>query len=137
MRWYKGYSPEQRYENLERVKEAIENGILESPYNLKCEICGQDKGVREYHCYDYNHSVALQSLTCLCWKCHRNLHIVEIGPKHEKYEWAKRYFEKIKEGYRYSPKYTSYYTEEMEKQNEDRRNADLNSEVDRRKQTDR
>ena len=129
MNWYKGYSPEQRWANLERVKQAIRDGELESPYNLKCEICGQDKGVREYHCTDYNPAVAMDSLVCLCWKCHRNLHILEIGEKHEKYQWAKRYFEKIKEGYRYSPKYTEYYTEEREKELENRRHADFKGDM--------
>lgn len=125
MDWYKGYSPQQRMENLKRVKEAIKDGILEDPYNMRCEICGQDKGVREYHCYDYNPEVSLRSLKCLCWKCHRNLHVLEKGESHEYYTWAKRYFEKVKMGKVYAPKYTKYYTKEMEEEREKRRNANL------------
>lgn len=114
MRDYKGYTHEQRMQNLYRVKNEIAEGRLENPLNMKCEICGMDKGIREYHCYDYNPEVALKSLRCLCYKCHRNLHIKEIGQSHKYYWWAIGYFNKIKKGFKYEPTYTSYYTKEME-----------------------
>ena len=105
MRDYKGYSAEQRRKNLVNVKELIANGELESPYKKKCEICGQDKGIREYHCTDYNPEVALKSLKCLCYKCHRYLHVFELGESHKYYQNAKKYFEKVKTGYIYKPLY--------------------------------
>ncbi len=114
MREYKGYTPEQRMQNLYRVKEAIKKGELENPLNLKCEICGQDKGIREWHCKDYNPEVAMKSLQCLCYKCHRNLHIKELGESHKYYWWAVGYFNKIKNGFKYTPTYSKYYTKEME-----------------------
>ena len=114
MNWYKGYSPQQRYASLETIHKAIADGVIKDAYDCKCEICGQDKGVREWHADDYAPETLLQNIRVLCWKCHRNLHIYEIGPKHEKYEWAKRYFEKVREGVQYTPTYTRFYTKEME-----------------------
>ena len=106
MRNYKGYTEQDRRKNLAKVKTLIAQGKLENPNNLKCEICGQDKGIREYHCMDYNPAVALQSLKCLCYKCHRYLHVYELGESHKYYKNAKTYFERVKSGYIYKPVYS-------------------------------
>lgn len=103
---YKGFTPKQRLENLKRVKEAISLGKLEDPKNMKCEICGQDKGIREYHCMDYNPEIAMDSLKCLCFKCHRYLHVKEIGESHKYYNNAKDYFEKVEQGKVFKPVYS-------------------------------
>lgn len=124
MRDYKGFTAKERYANLEKVKKAIRDGLLESPYNLKCERCGQDKGVREYHCYDYTPEKSMESLTCLCWRCHRNLHTYEIGESHKYYNYAVYYFKEVDKGRIFPPVYTKYYTKEREEQmNEDKRDA--------------
>lgn len=115
MRDYKGFTAEERLANLARVKQAIKDGILESPYKLKCEKCGQDKGVREYHCYDYTPEVALQSLQCLCWRCHRNLHTYERG-EGQYYGYSKYYFREVAKGKVFPPVYTKYYTKEREEE---------------------
>ena len=100
---YKGFTPEQRMANLKRVKEAIKLGLLNDPMQMKCEICGQDKGIREYHCYDYNYDVALDSLMCLCFRCHRYLHIYEIGASHKWYRYAIYYFNQVRKGKIFDP----------------------------------
>ena len=56
MREYKGFS--------EKERNAIQNGELVHPCTLPCEMCGQDKGIREWHCEDYTPEVAMQSLHC-------------------------------------------------------------------------
>ena len=105
MRQYKGYTHQQRMSNLKLVKQKISDGQLEDPMNLKCQICGLEKGIREYHCFDYNPQVALKSLNVLCWTCHRKLHVYELGQTHKYYQQAKEYFEKIKDGYKPKPVY--------------------------------
>lgn len=103
MRDYKGYTPKQRLNNLEKVKTLINEGKLASPYTKKCEICGQDKGIREYHCTDYGDGTNPKNLKCLCFKCHRYLHVFELGETHKYYQNAKEYFDRVKNGYIYKP----------------------------------
>ena len=103
MRDYKGFTPRQRMSNLYKVKQLIQDGVLPSPYNLKCERCGQDKGIREYHCSDYSNGTAIENLHCLCYKCHRMLHVYELGETHKYYKNAKEYFDNIDKGLRYKP----------------------------------
>ena len=114
MREYKGFTHEQRMANLRKVKKAIKDGIIEDPKDLKCEICGQEHGVKEYHCYNYDPKVAMQSMNVLCWKCHRNLHVLEIGETHKYYNYVVYYFKKVGEGEIFPPVYTKYYTKEDE-----------------------
>lgn len=110
MRDYKGFTPQQRLANLDRVKQAIKDGILPSPFKLKCEICGQNKGIREYHCKDYTPEKAMESLQCLCYKCHRYLHVFELGEEHKYYKVAQDYFNRVKQGEVFDPvfRYDAY-----------------------------
>lgn len=108
MRDYKGYTPKERMANLARVKKAIKEGTLPNPNTLPCEICGQTEGIREYHCKDYNPEVAMQSLQCLCYKCHRALHVYELGETHRWYKRAVEYFDEVKRGVKHAP-VMSYY----------------------------
>ena len=114
MREYKGFTDKERRANLYRVKKAIADGELPHPCTLPCEICGQDKGIREWHCEDYTPERAMQSLHCLCWRCHRNHHIIEVGEEHRRYKSAKLYFDKVAEGMIFKPVYMKHYTREME-----------------------
>lgn len=103
MRDYNGYSAEERRKHNEEVKKLIKEGKIESPYKLKCERCGQDKGIREYHCVDYDLNLIFESLRCLCYKCHRYLHVYELGETHKYYKNAKTYFDQVKNGHIYKP----------------------------------
>ena len=116
MKDYKGFTAKERYASLKRVKKAINDGLLESPYKLKCEMCGQDKGVREYHCTDYTPEREMNSLQCLCFRCHRNLHVNEIGEGHKYYSYSVYYFNEVKKGKIFPPVYTKYYTREREQE---------------------
>ena len=116
MRDYKGFTDKERRANLYLVKKAIKNGELAHPCTLPCEICGQDKGIREWHCEDYTPERAMQSLHCYCWRCHRNYHIIEVGEEHKKYKYAKFYFDKVAEGMIFKPVYMKHYTREMEQE---------------------
>lgn len=116
MRDYKGFTDKERRANQYQVNKAIKNGELAHPCTLPCEMCGQDKGIREWHCEDYTPEVAMQSLHCLCWRCHRNHHIVEVGEEHKKYKSAKLYFDKVAEGMIFKPVYMKHYTREMEEE---------------------
>lgn len=116
MKSYKGFSGKHRMYIQKKINQAIKDNVLESPLDKKCEICGQVYGIREYHCYDYTESVALDSLQCLCWKCHRNLHAYEIGEQSRRYKHALDYFERIEnENVIFKPVYTKYFTQEMER----------------------
>jgi len=116
MKDYKGFTEKERKAVQYHVNKAIKNGELANPCTLPCEICGQTKGIREWHCEDYTPEVALQSLNCLCWRCHRNHHIVEMGEEHKRYKYAKFYFDKVTEGKIFEPVYTKYYTREKEEE---------------------
>lgn len=96
---YKGFTKEQRMANLKKVKQAIKDGLLPDPNTLKCEICGQNQGIREYHCFDYTPENAMKCLKCLCYKCHRYLHINEIGESNKWYNYSVYYFKRVKEGF--------------------------------------
>lgn len=121
MREYKGYSHDERMANLNMVKQAIADGLIEDAKDLKCNICGQEDGIKEYHCYNYNPLVSLKCMDVLCWKCHRNLHILEIGKSHKYYDYVLYYFKEVKKGKIFPPMYTKYYTKEMEEERRSRK----------------
>lgn len=128
MREYKGYSHNERMANLNKVKKAIKDNLIPDPKDCACEICGQTEGVREYHCYNYHPLVAMKCMMVLCWKCHRNLHILEIGETHERYGYVTYYFDEVNKGKVFPPMYTKYYTKEMEEERRKQREngADAN-----------
>ena len=101
--WYNGFSPEERDEGDKIIKKAIEEGRLPPLNKTKCCICGQDKGVREYHCEDYSPENILDDVVPLCKKCHMYLH--RWPDKWEAYK------EEVKKA-RKEPFYSKYWTEE-------------------------
>ena len=108
--WYNGFSPEERMEGGRIIKQAIRDGIIPDERLMKCERCGQDKGIRVYHCEDYSPDKILGNLTCLCWRCHMQIH----SKYKNSYEWRK-YEEDINNGKRYPPVYNKYWTRKYEK----------------------
>ena len=108
--WYNGFSPEEREEGGRIIKEAVRNGVIPDERLMKCERCGQDKGIRVYHCEDYSPENILNDLTCLCWRCHMQIH----SKFKDSYEWRK-YEEDINNGKRYPPVYNKYWTKAYEK----------------------
>lgn len=116
MKDYKGYSEKQRKHVQYLLNKAIRNGEMKNPCLLPCEICGQKKGIREWHSKDYAEDTWKDNLQCLCWRCHRMLHVFEQGPISKRYESARIYFQSVKNGMIFDPVYTTYYTEEMERE---------------------
>jgi len=118
MESYKGYSGKHRLKVQRIMNKAIEEGRLANPLDLKCEICGQDKGIKEWHNYDYALDTCLETIQCLCWRCHRNWHVFEKGETDTtRYKNAVKYFSAIKhEGKIFPPVYNKkYYSKEDEK----------------------
>lgn len=116
MREYKGADHKKRVDSLKKTKLLIQNKIIPSPYELKCEMCGQDKGVREYHNTDYflDGEEYVKSLQCLCFKCHRAIHAEYVGETSKHYGWAKNHLDLVRSGKMNKPTYTRYYTIEDE-----------------------
>ena len=99
--WYNGFSPQQRERGDKWIKEAIDYGELKPLKQVPCSICGQDKGIRHYHCEDYSsYETVVGGAIPVCWMCHMMIH---RKPKHPKS--AERYFERIKAGERFDPVY--------------------------------
>jgi hypothetical protein len=71
---YNGFSSEQRIEGDKIIKKAIKDGVLPPLNKVTCKICGQDKGVREYHTEDYSPDKILDDVIPICWRCHRHIH---------------------------------------------------------------
>lgn len=103
---YNGFSPEERDEGDKIIKKAIEEGILPDLHSIPCELCGQDKGVREYHAEDYSPDKILDDVICVCKSCHLHIHAARKGDG-----WKKRE-EEIKKGIRHKPTYTKSWTPE-------------------------
>lgn len=114
---YKGYSGKHRMKVQRIINKAIKEKDIPSPLNLKCDICGQDKGIREWHSWDYRLETALETIQCLCWRCHRNWHVFEKGETDTtSYIKAVEYFTNVKrKGMIYPPVYNKkYYSKEDE-----------------------
>lgn len=72
---YNGFSPEKREESKEIIKKAIDDGKLKPLKECECEICGQNKGLREYHIEDYSTPESItESAHPVCWTCHQYIH---------------------------------------------------------------
>lgn len=115
---YRGYSHNERLAVQRIINKAIKDGTINSPLDLPCEICGQTRGIREWHSWDYKPETALQTIQCVCWRCHRNWHIFERGPENKGYDRAVEYFRQVKRnGKIFPPVYNkNFYTKEDEAQ---------------------
>ena len=104
MKSYNGFSPKERIEGDKIIKQAIKDGILENLNTATCSVCGQDKGIRHYHCEDYSPANILSDARCMCWRCHMILHSRFRYPNE-----AKKYFEEVKACKRYRPVYRNNF----------------------------
>lgn len=74
MKSYNGFTPEQRMHGDKIIKRAIAEGKLPPLSETKCILCGQDKGIRHYHCEDYSEDKILDDVVPVCWRCHMMIH---------------------------------------------------------------
>ena len=74
MKSYNGFTPEQRETGDKIIKEAVAKGIIPKANATPCVLCGQDKGIRHYHCEDYSPDKIVADTRVLCWRCHMMLH---------------------------------------------------------------
>lgn len=107
MEEYNGFTEQERLKGDRIIKKAIENGDLPPLNQTKCCICGQNKGVREYHCEDYSPENILNDAVPLCYACHRRLH----KNKYNNPERWEHYKEEVRNGNLCPPHYTDYWTE--------------------------
>ncbi len=92
------FSAEQRNKGDKDIKAAIADGRLKPFDEITCVFCKQDKGIRHYHCEDYNDSVG--SAKGICWRCHLILHSIKRRRKP-----VLKYFKEIMNGKQYPPVY--------------------------------
>ena len=71
---YNGFTDKERRDGDKLIKKAIEEGVLPPLNKVSCKICGQDKGVREYHAEYYSPDRILDDVIPICWRCHRHIH---------------------------------------------------------------
>ncbi len=72
---YNSFNPKQREAAKEVIENAIENGELKPLNECECEICGQNKGLREYHIENYtNPKSIIDTAHPVCWTCHQYIH---------------------------------------------------------------
>ena len=91
---YNGFTPEQRQVSKEIISQAIKEEKLKPLNECKCIICGQDKGLREYHIEDYSSKESIiNSATPVCWTCHQYIH----HQKDKNPEVYEKYVEEVKE----------------------------------------
>ena len=100
MKSYNGFSPAERIKGDKIIKQAIHDGILKPLKETKCSICGQDKGIRHYHCEDYSEEKILDDVVPVCWRCHMMIH---SRFRHRKA--FEIYMSEVKGGKRYPPVY--------------------------------
>ena len=98
MKSYKGWTGEERTKSLRKTNEAIRKGII--PPAKKCNRCGQEEGIIQYHNHDYSDPV--KYLEPLCWRCHMVLHSEHRAP-----EACHRYWEAVAAGKRFPPVFKS------------------------------
>ncbi len=105
---YNIFTGKEREDGDKIIKQAIEEGKL-PPFNkTKCCICGQNKGIRQYHCEDYSPENILKDAVPICKRCHLRLH-KNIDKNPEKWE---KYLEDVKNGLILPPSYDPYWTVE-------------------------
>lgn len=103
---YNGFTEKERNKGERIIKKAEKEGRLTDRHATICKMCGQDKGVREYHAEDYSPDKILDDVIPLCWRCHRHIHRKNKGPKWHEYE------EMLKRGERAEPFYWKWWHEE-------------------------
>lgn len=81
MKSYNGFSPSQREKASRIQRQAIKDGVMPNPNELKCVLCGQDRGIRHYHNEDYSDEHIIDNARCLCWRCHMMIHGRFAHPK--------------------------------------------------------
>ena len=94
---YKGWTAEERQDSLKLTKQAIKSGSIPKP--CKCNRCGQDEGIIDYHNEDYSHPT--KYLEQLCFVCHLIHHSERRNPI-----GRRNYFAAVAFGYRAAPAYT-------------------------------
>lgn len=98
---YNGFTPSQRQSSREIIENAIKDKKLKPLNECECEICGQNKGLREYHVEDYSSPESIvESAYPVCWTCHQYIH----HQKHQNPSVFERYVEEVKDNPR-SPVY--------------------------------
>lgn len=89
------WTSKQRQASLRLTKQAIARGELPAK-PARCDWCGQDKGILQWHNANYSHPT--KYLLGLCWRCHMVHHSRHVDPAaHD------RYMASIKNGQRYPP----------------------------------
>lgn len=127
---YRGYSHNERLAVQRIINQAIKDGKIQSPLDLPCEICGQTKGIREWHSWEYAKETALETIQCVCYRCHRNWHVFERGPENNsRYNAAVNYFRQVKRDNKiFPPVYNKkYYTKEDEAKREQQKHTGGNN----------
>ena len=66
------FSGEKRLASMSLIEKAIKEGRLMPLKLSECFWCGQSKGIKHYHCEDYDNPV--EDAICLCWRCHMIWH---------------------------------------------------------------
>lgn len=102
---YNGFTGEQRLYGEQIIKKAIKEGRLLPKNRTKCIICGQDKGIRDYHTEDYSPENIVEESMPMCRFCHNKLH--KFKNKHPE-KWQ-RYLDRVEKGYRPPPMYNQWW----------------------------
>ena len=119
MQEYNGFSEKERLKGDRIIKKAIKEEKLLPMTQAKCGICGQDKGIIQYHCEDYTPENILDDISPLCWHCHQQLH----RNKNDNPEKWKQYLKDVKDGVLKPPVYNKRYWT-IEKDSEKKFNYD-------------
>ena len=105
---YNIFTGKERIKGEDLINKAIEEGKLPPKNKIKCCICGQDKGIRDYHNEDYSPENILEDAVPICRRCHLRLHI-NIDKNPENWE---NYLKEVENGLVLSPMYNENWTEE-------------------------
>lgn len=94
---YKRWTDEQRNTSYYRSKQIIASGLFPAKPSV-CEICGQTKGILEWH--NENYDDPIKYLAGLCYRCHMAIHVEYRAP-----EAVDKYLDLIAQGFRFMPVY--------------------------------
>lgn len=108
---YNGFTADQREEGDKILKKAISEGKLLPPSKCKCYLCGQDKGIRHYHCEDYSEENILDDSKVLCWRCHMMVHTRFRHPR----SFGEYMLEVVINGKQYPPVYKGDAWDELKR----------------------
>lgn len=101
MQEYNGFTEKERLKGDRIIKNAIKNGEILPLTQAKCCVCGQDKGIIQYHCEDYTPENILDDIAPICWHCHQQLHRNRANNPEK---W-KQYLKDVKNGILKKPVY--------------------------------